>query len=210
MRNGKIRLILGGTWHNFDGFSSSMSSLLTPAGFDLDARFDLDTVHSRDSFDCGTVVLFTCFDAGAPDGFTDAQIDALCSWVNAGGGLLAIHSVATAARHNTRLKALIGGSFISHPPKARFIADPVQDSHPIIQGVEPFTVEDELYLTDVDSSVRVHLTAQHEGRPQPLAWSRTQGLGRVVYFALGHDESAWGLAAYQKIVVQSIGWLHAG
>ncbi len=210
VKNNKVQLVLGGTWHNFEGFSSSMTSLLTPMGFVVRTRYDLDSIVSPDSLDCGTVVLFTCFDGNVPGAHTGAQIEALCSWVNAGGGLLAIHSAATAARHDALLKALIGGSFISHPPKARFIAEPVPGSHRIIQGIEPFAVEDELYLTDVDSSVQVHLTAQHEGSPQPLAWSRTQGSGRVVYFALGHDESAWGLAAYRKIVVQSIGWLHAG
>jgi len=39
VRSDKIRLIPGGTWHNFERFSSCMSSLLTPAGFDLEARY---------------------------------------------------------------------------------------------------------------------------------------------------------------------------
>jgi type 1 glutamine amidotransferase len=207
VNNNKIQLILGGTWHNFEGFSSRMTSWLTPAGFVVGARYGLTPFESPDSFDCGTLVLFTCFDAQALDGPTDAQIEALCSWVDAGGGLLAIHSAATTARHSASLKELIGGSFRSHPPKAKFIAEPVLDSHPIVRDLEPFAVEDELYLTDVDSSVRVHLTAQYEGAAQPLVWSRTQGNGKVVYFALGHDESAWDLAAYRKIVAQSIAWL---
>lgn len=184
-----------------------MTTLLTQAGFALRASHDLDQMASLDALDCGVVVLYTCLDEQTPQDHTLAQTDALCRWVNAGGGLLAIHSATVAARRHMNLKSLIGGSFISHPAKATFIVEPVQDSHAIVKGLEPFAVEDELYLHEVDSSVRIHLRAQHAGHPQPLAWSRAQGDGRVVYFALGHDENSWSLAAYQKIVLQSIGWL---
>jgi type 1 glutamine amidotransferase len=205
--NTDILLLLGGSWHNFDGFATRVTPCLSEAGFAVRVSYDLDDWTSLEAEGSSIVILYTCLDEATAYCHTDAHIEGLCRWVSAGGGLLAIHSATVAARRHSNLKSLIGGSFISHPPRARFVVTPVADGHPIIQGVDPFAIEDELYLHDVDPSVRVHLFAQHQGQTQPLAWTRQQGRGKVAYFALGHDQAAWDLPEYQKFVLQSLGWL---
>jgi len=203
----EILLVLGGSWHDFDGFAACTMPLLARASVAVRVSYDLEDLASLEALGCRIVVLYTCLDDKTSQHHTDPQTNGLYRWVNGGGGLLAIHSATIAARQHSILKSLIGGSFISHPPRATFIATPSEDAHPIIQGVESFAIEDELYTNDVNPSVQIHLVAQHQGKAQPLAWSRVQGKGKVAYLALGHDQAAWDSAGYQKIFVQSIGWL---
>ena len=37
-----VLILLGGLWHDFDGFASSMQVLLAPHGFQVEATYDLD------------------------------------------------------------------------------------------------------------------------------------------------------------------------
>jgi type 1 glutamine amidotransferase len=87
------------------------------------------------------------------------------------------------------------------------MVSPVPVEHPITHGIEPFTIDDELYYNHCDPGVLVHLVAQDGPRACPLAWSRLTGQGKVVYFGPGHDEAAWNLPEYQRIIQQCARWL---
>lgn len=203
----EILFLLGGRWHDFGAFAARATQMLPQERYAARVSYDFDDLTSLEARKPGVIILYTCLDDETAVRHTDAQTERLCRWVNDGGGLLAIHSATVAARRHSNLKALIGGSFISHPPRGSFTVTPVADGHPIMRGVNPFTVDDELYLHDVNASARVHLEADHDGLRRPLAWSKVHGRGKVVYFALGHDEAAWDLTVYWKIVAQSLGWM---
>ena len=49
-------------------------------------------------------------------------------------------------------------------------------------------------------------TAEHEGRAEPMLWTRPYGTGRVAYLALGHDAEAFGHPAFLELVQRSIRW----
>jgi type 1 glutamine amidotransferase len=57
----------------------------------------------------------------------------------------------------------------------------------------PFNVRDEIYVHDgYNQANLVDLTcAGVDGAPLPIAWHRTEGLGRVFYSALGHEIGDW-------------------
>ena len=77
--------------------------------------------------------------------------------------------------------------------------------HPITAGLADFTIHDEIYW-GFRVSAEVDAAAQHQ-HPQsgkPIAWCRSQGDSRVVYFQLGHGRSAFEDANYRQLVARCI------
>jgi uncharacterized protein len=207
-------LLLGGTWHDFDGFAGAFSPVLENRGWSVEASYDLERLTRLDQENFDLVLTYTCFttptEGVKPTGaekMEDAQIDALAAWVSAGGAYLAAHASTALGDSNPTLGKLIGGVFIEHPPMFSFTVYPVYGNHPIIAGIPAFTVYDEMYIERCDESVRVHLVTIKDGVAHPLAWSKTEGRGRVAHVALGHSAEVWELEPYQQLMIQAVDWL---
>jgi type 1 glutamine amidotransferase len=63
-----------------------------------------------------------------------------------------------------------------------------------------------------DDAVAIHAVALDRGVAHPMVWSKTVGLGRVAYVAMGHGPAVWDLAPYRRLILQAIDWLtdHTG
>lgn len=213
MKRKRILLVLGGTWHNFDGFQRSIGLLLVKAGYTVSATYELDalTTLRRNKYDA--VVLYTCLTAKREDGsragvrLTDEQAAPLAKWVAAGGALLAVHGATVSGQSSPVFRRLVGGAFVKHPPAKRFTVYPLSTGHPVTTRLDAFEVHDELYIQQCDPGLTVHMVAIHDGVAHPMVWSRTEGRGRVVYVALGHDERVWRLREYRQLVGQVMKWL---
>lgn len=209
-----ILILLGGLWHDFDGFASAMQTLLEPHDFQVDASYDLDTLLHLDENRYDVVISYTCFSPHregfndiTPEKLTDAQIDGLTNWIRKGGALLAAHSATVLGESNAALGDLIGGVFVSHPPAFTFSVYPVFREHPITKGIEAFTVHDEFYMETHTLDVQVHMLAFDRGVAYPMVWSKTEGQGRVAHIAPGHFREVWELKPYQQLLLQTIEWL---
>jgi len=214
--NGKhVLIVLGGLWHDFDGFASAMQSLLKPRGFQVEATtYDLDSLLHLEENHYDLVLSYTSFSPhregfndNSPERLTNVQIDGLTDWIRNGGALLAVHSATVIGKSDTALGELMGGVFISHPPAFAFTVYPVFGQHPITMGIEAFTVHDELYMETHTSTVQVHMVAIDQGVAYPMAWSKTEGQGRVAHIAPGHSCEVWDLEPYQRLLMQTIDWL---
>lgn len=212
MSGRRILMVLGGEWHDFDGFSVAMTPVLESAGHSVERTYDLGALTQLDPR-CNIVLLYTCLggqprpDRRTAPGPTPAQADALAEWVRAGGGLLAAHAATVISETSPALRALIGGAFVGHPPQFAFTVYPLYKPHPITAGLDAFAVRDELYIEEYDESVDVHLIALDRGVAHPMAWSKREGQGRVAHVALGHGPDVWNLNPYQRLMLQSIAWL---
>lgn len=208
-----ILLVLGGTWHDFDGFVATMRPVFEQADYAVEATYDLDALTRLGEIACDVVLLYTCLTAQREDGqpatwkHSDAQATALVEWVRAGGGLLAAHAATVAGQSSPALKALMGGAFVTHPPAFAFTVYPLYREHPITAGVEAFTVHDELYVQMYDATVEIHAVTLDRGMAYPMVWSRSEGRGRVAHIALGHGPEAWNLPPYQRLMRQAVDWL---
>ena len=207
-------LLLGGAWHDFDGFARSLGSLLETHGWALEASYDLDRLLCLEQDTPRLVILYTCFsdqgEAGeqsGPEGMSEPQIAALANWVRNGGALLAAHASTVLGNSSALLGDLLGGVFIEHPPLAPFTVYPLYEHHPITAGISAFTVQDELYFEQCRPAVNVHMVAVKDGVAYPQVWSKKEGQGRVAHIALGHTAAVWGLASYQRLVLQTVDWL---
>ncbi|MCX7682201.1 MAG: ThuA domain-containing protein [Anaerolineae bacterium] len=213
MESKKVLMLLGGTWHDFDGFAATIRPVLEQAGYAVEATYDLDTLTRLGELGCDVVLLYTCLTEQLEDGrpatlkHSAAQIAALAEWVKAGGGLLAVHAATVAGQSSPTLRALMGGVFVTHPPAFAFTVYPLHREHPITAGVPAFTVYDELYVQDYDADVAIHAVTIDRGVAYPMVWTRTEGRGRVAHIAMGHGEEVWILKPYQQLLQQAVKWL---
>lgn len=209
-----VLILLGGLWHDFDGFASAMKALLAPHGFQVEATYDLDSLLYLEENRYDLVISYTCFSPHregyndiSPEKLTNAQIDGLTNWIRKGGAFLAAHAATVIGESDAVLGELIGGVFVSHPPAFSFTVYPVFEEHPMTMGIEAFTVHDEFYMETHAPAVQVHMVAFDRGLAYPMAWSKTEGQGRVAHIAPGHSREVWDLKPYQQLLLQTINWL---
>ncbi len=138
---------------------------------------------------------------------TEAQEQALVSFVEGGKGLVAIHCASAMFTEAPRYIPLVGGEFASHGT-GEFGAEIVAPDHPVMRGLQPFTTWDETYVhTRHNPADRTVLMERVDARGrEPYTWVRTQGKGRVFYTAFGHDERTWRNAGFQQLVEQGTVW----
>ncbi len=208
----KLLLLLGGHYHDFAGFEAFIRELLGSEGFHIEATYDPADLLDLDQRDA--VMLYTCHvePPANPDdglqytaGLSDEQTQSVVAWVRGGGGLIAAHSASTIHPDNVALQRLIGGRFISHPPRFPFTVHPMEHRHPILADLEPFTVVDELYTQEY-SDVEIHAVAVDRGVAHAMVWTRMEGTGRVVHVAPGHDAATWSNPSYRRLMRQAVVW----
>ncbi len=135
------------------------------------------------------------------------QERALLDFVEGGKGLVAIHSASAEFTNSDKYIALVGGAFLRHGT-GDFTAEIVQPSHPVMQGLTPFSTWDETYVHTKPNTVNRTVLMERvdaNGR-EPWTWVRTQGKGRVFYTAYGHDERTWSQPPFTTLIENAIAW----
>ncbi|MFJ9903480.1 ThuA domain-containing protein [Streptomyces sp. NPDC101152] len=202
-------LVCGGRWHDFDHARLRLLGLLA----------DRPRVRTRvyEDYDClpaleaaDVLVTYTC------DVRPDAeQQKALTRFVERGGRWLALHGtnavieppspggprVFTTPRLLGELAGVLGSQFLAHPPIEPYQVRVTRPDHPLVAGIEPFTVADELYVCELHGAIEVLLHAAYTGpcrgfaegdtaardeEPRPVLYLKRYGRGEVCYFTLGH------------------------
>ncbi|MCM8899641.1 ThuA domain-containing protein [Caldicoprobacter algeriensis] len=130
------------------------------------------------------------------------------SYVQNGGGLLAIHSGTAGYMEANIIRGILGGVFTHHPEQCPVTVEAV-DGHVITHGFEPFTLKDEHYFIEIDNNVDLCVflasTSQH-GR-QPAGWVRIHGKGKVCVLTPGHNLDVWLHPSFQLLLRNSLNWL---
>lgn len=208
-------LVCGGQWHDFD---YARLELLT----ELAAY---EQVHTRvyEDYDClGTLasvnplITYTCNVMPS-----DEQCTALSAFLAGGGRWLALHATNAAivpapptADHlfttpplPGELAELLGTRFLGHPPIAPYTVTPSTADHPFTAGIGPFTVTDELYISQLHPPLQVLAHTNFVGEstgfadghttvdePRPVLYMKQHGAGTICYFTLGHCRGRFDLA----------------
>jgi type 1 glutamine amidotransferase len=213
----RIILVTGGG-HDFKKFATTFESLCDKAGGltivqKWEPGKDGPDAHIRKLADlkredADVLVFFTV-------GYRldQAQDRALERFVEDGGGLIAIHCASASFGNSPVWFRLVGARFAGHYKSLHKLNVVVTDpKHPIMQGVEPFSIVDEEYnhnFAKVDRAVLAEFKERPEGsngKNNEIVWARQVGKGRVFYSALGHGPEAWSSPAWQRMVLQSIFW----
>ncbi|NBB79219.1 MAG: DUF1080 domain-containing protein [Verrucomicrobia bacterium] len=134
-------------------------------------------------------------------------IDNLVQYVEAGGGLMGIHSATDACYGHPDYPEMIGGLFDGHPWRANanvtiVVEDPTHATiEPVFGDMEDFRIKEEIYQFRPEPYSReklrilLHLDPERsdpgkrmkrEDNDYPVAWVQSVGQGRVFYSSLGH------------------------
>lgn len=207
-------LLLGGSWHDFDGFSKWFCDFLNPKGWEVETTYDLNRLLQLEEKNYDLVASYTCFSAnpdqenGKGSGMMEAaQVAAIYNWVRKGGAFYAVHSAVVLGETNPLYADLVGGRFIKHPPAFEYTVYPMFEEHDITKDINAFTVTEELYISEYDGSLHVLMASNLDDVLYPMVWAKHEGLGRVVHNALGHNAETWAMPEYEKLTEQSINWL---
>lgn len=91
---------------------------------------------------------------------------------------------------------------------------PVLSDHPVVRGLERFTVEDELYFNvcvQPGMELQVHARADYHGVDFPMLMTgrggRCDGAGKTAYIANGHDLRALEAPMLRHIITRTFEWL---
>lgn len=141
--------------------------------------------------------------------------EGILQFLKEGGGLVVTHFAVSNVQEWRDSIDLLGAMWVSgkstHDPYHQFRVDVADEGHPIIEGVKPFTTNDELYFNLLmRPDMHVILTADQErfGHTvkEPMLATHYVHNARCVYFALGHDVESVKVPEYRQILVQSIEW----
>ena len=158
---------------------------------------------------------------------TDAQKLAFQRYIQAGGGLVGIHSASGSERQWPWFWRTLGGKFKRHPPLQSFDIQVVDHYHPSTLHLgEVWPWEDECYYLDqLNPAVHVLLAADMNtieddkkgeypattfGNRFPLSWCYETSLGRVWYTALGHKIEYYANPDFQQHLLGGILWVLDG
>ncbi len=223
-------LVCGGRWHDFDYARLQL----------LQALGEHPAVKTRvyENYAClpalataDLLVTYTC------DVRPNAeQQAALVAFVASGGRWLALHAsnsaieapapggerIFSTPRELGPVAEVLGSQFLAHPPITPYEVLITRPEHPLVAGIEPFTVSDELYISELHPPLDVLLhthfggpckgfvegqTADGDTTARPVLYTRPHGEGMVTYFTLGHCRGRFDM---QDMGVDDLGKVDLG
>ena len=233
-------LVAGGKYHDIDFARLEILKLL---GQDDRVRVrvfedyaNLDAIRAADF-----LVTYTCDVIPRLD-----EQEALRAWLENGGRWYALHGTNSilrflangqvdSPRWAPHFMETLGSMFIAHPPIAPYTVTVADHDHPLVQGIEPFQADDELYLSETYGELHVLLDTEFEGEATGFvehAWPKARhpvfylhpvGKGEVLYLTLGHcrghydmrpmiefypvpEKGSWALPVFYKLLGRGLEW----
>jgi type 1 glutamine amidotransferase len=207
----KAYLICGGLYHDMDYARLELLKLLGEHEH-IRVRVGEDYGHASAIADADFLVTYTC------DVLPDADGEAaLHEFLARGGRWLALHGTNSvlryvkgrgweAPRSAPAFMEMLGSQFLAHPPIVPYRVEISDPTHPLVAGLEPFDVDDELYLSEYHGESHALLHTHFRGEapgfvdgvwPAPTAtadrgdrqlvlYLHPHAGGEVLYCTLGH------------------------
>ncbi len=219
-------LLTGGWAHPAEATFEPLVDLLGAAGFDTTMTEAVEALPPLLADGADLLVVNACRFRMLDERYTVEQRDewaveatplvrrAVLDHVGAGRPLLGLHAAAICFDDWPGWAELLGGGWqwpeSGHGPVAPFGVTPRND-HPVTDGIDAFTVEDECYEhLAVASDASPFLTGTVDGRTHTLGWTREEGSTRVAYGALGHNRRSFDAPAHQRMLGRIVSWLTEG
>lgn len=173
-------------------------------------------LESQAALDRYDVVMMLMYNRHLPT-ITDQAKENLLNFVRGGKGFYVQHLASASFAEWEEYGRLCGRYWVmgqsGHGPRKVFTAQIEDDTHPITEGMEDFTQDDELYAgLKGDAEIHVLVTAESTWSEQvePLVFVHTYGEGRVVHNAFGHDGRALRNPPVARIIARGVEWAATG
>jgi type 1 glutamine amidotransferase len=222
-------IVTGGMYHPFEDSAPALRDVLADVGIGSVVTDDMAqawTLLASGAFDLLTVYALRW--TMPQDKFAQDRVrwahqvptaarQALQQHLQAGKGVLALHTAAICFDDWPQWREAVGAGWIwgdsHHPPLGPVQVRPTGRAHPIVDGLDGFSLVDEAYtrmdlLPDLQPLMEVR--ADTQSSHSPCLWARAVGGGRVVYNALGHDRASLMHPVHQTILQRSALWAGLG
>lgn len=144
----------------------------------------------------------------------------LRAFVEAGRGVVSIHhAIVDYTAWPWWYQEVTGGKYFveatpAHPKSSfkehvEFVAQPVRAmaGHPVIRGLGPLPVVDEVYKNMWHSSgIAVLMEAEHPLNDRPVVYAGPHPKARSIYIQMGHSDATMRHPGYHKLVRNAILW----
>ena len=217
----KKALIVYGGWkgHEPDLVAETFRQILVELDFSVELSETLDAFLDAKKL-MGLDLIVPVWTMGK---ITNDQLQPVLRAVENGVGIAGCHGgLCDAFRESTQWQFMTGGNWVAHPGNAdvEYRVEIVKGSHPIVQGIDDFTVRSEQYYLHVDPAVKVLATTEFpvvdgphspNGRvDMPVIWIKYWGAGRVFYNSLGHDNKTVAAEPVRTLMKRSFAWAAGG
>lgn len=202
-QSAKILLVSSGVFHPSWLGRLWLYSFLDALGeYRIKRAHSLEAIRNQTLSQYAAMVLYFHYKNISAD-----ALQALDQYTRSGGGLLALHSASASFKSEERYIEILGGRFERHGPVQNFQVEPAPQQGPVFQNIPAFDIQDELYRHSWESENQVHFSTEIEGMHEPVVWTRSFGLGRVCYCALGHRPAIMRHPCVQQILRQGLAWV---
>jgi type 1 glutamine amidotransferase/mono/diheme cytochrome c family protein/glucose/arabinose dehydrogenase len=228
----KVLLFTGNeahAWHNGDKSTPAVvAALEADKRIQVDVSQDIEDLGRKKLSDYSAIVLNNYCNWHDPKGLSEPAKKAFLAYLEQGGGLVVVH-FANGAFHSSLPEAGAsdwpeyrkivrrvwdhhgqGESQSSHDAFGKFTVNIAKNGHPIVAGLKPFEVTDELYFRQAGSepiepiiSAKSQVTKQEE----PLAWTYDYANARVFQTLLGHSEKTYDTYEAREMLRRGVAWV---
>ena len=203
--------------HNWREMADATREVLVSSGrFEVRTCEDPLILESESALKAYDVIVFTMFNRSVPM-ISDKAKENLLSFVKSGKGFFVQHLASASFGKWDEFGKLCGRKWVmgvsGHGPRSIFEAKVVDQNHPIVQGMESFKADDELYSKlqgNAPITVLVEAFSDWSKKVEPLVFVREYGNGRVVHNAFGHDGKAILNPCVAKIIARGVEWAATG
>jgi len=203
-RSEKIEILFLGhdsEHHNSARFLPLLASALSLEGINFTYSSDPGVLNDETLADYDGVMIYANHETITPE-----QEEALLDFVSKGGGFIPLHCASFCFQNSPAYIDLVGGQFLKHDT-GTFVASIVEQDHPVVGTLTPFSTWDETYVHSKLSDDRTVLMERVEGdHHEPWTWVKEHGKGREFYTAYGHDERTRSNHGFHQLVKQGILW----
>lgn len=225
----EVTLVAGGMYHDIDYARLELLKLLAEHE-ELRVRVQPD-YEDAEAIAAGSILVsYTCNTRPS-----EGAQQTIRQWVERGGRWIALHGTNAALDIGTpkgvdspRVFPLwadtLGSQFVAHPPIAPYLVEVTQPDHWLVEGIEPFETDDELYLTEhADRAALLplmHTMWQGEAKGfvesdwtdgpdrHLVMYLRELGEGAVLYNTLGHCRGHYDMVPAMEYypVIERCSW----
>lgn len=214
-------LITWGGWagHEPDLVAAQMSGMLEAHGYATEVFDSLDCFDDPEKLDSYDLIV----PVWTMSELTKVRAANVSYAVARGTGLAGCHGgMCDAFRANVLWQFMTGANWVAHPggDGVSYLITMRDQSHPLVAGIPDFEVKSEQYYLHVDPANHVLATTRfptvswyHSPNgtvDMPVAWTRSWGLGRVYYNALGHKQNVIASGPAYDMIDRGLIWAGQG
>ena len=199
-------MVMGGHttgFHDFKIMGPIYEQFLTEAGFSVKITEDRDDFLKERLAGFDVIVSYT-----TGEELTDPQRQGLLDSIGIiGKGFVGVHGAADSFKNTAGYIPMVGGKFLMHPSGTPTFNFNIKNRrHPVMQGLNDFIMDEELYLMETCGHFELLLSTWWQDIERPICWVKGYGLGRLCYTALGHGEPQTRNPNFQKLIVNAVRW----